>query len=120
MKTLLTITLLFIQFQLLAQDCPNATLLNKAEFEQHINQNEVQLVDVRTKGEYEISHIEGAYHADVLIKENFKTQFTEFNKKEPVFIYCRSGSRSKKAAQLLCELGFTKVYDLKGGYLTWE
>ncbi|GGD95282.1 rhodanese-like domain-containing protein [Planktosalinus lacus] len=120
MKTLLTITILIIQFQLVALECPKATLLNNTEFKQHISQNDVQLVDVRTKGEYEHSHIEGAYHADVLIKENFKTQFTEFNKDEPVYIYCRSGSRSKKAAQLLCELGFTKVYDLNGGYLNWE
>lgn len=120
MKILLAISLLFVQLQIFAQKCPTAAQLDKTEFKQQIDNKGIQLVDVRTKAEFETSHIEGAMNADVLKEEKFKYQFAEFNKEEPVYIYCRSGNRSKKASQLLCELGFKKIYDLKGGYLTWE
>lgn len=120
MKILLAIALLFVQLQLYAQKCPPVSLLDKTEFKQQIENKSIQLVDVRTKAEFETSHIKGAMNADVLKEEKFKNQFEEYNKEEPVYIYCRSGNRSQKASQLLCELGFKKIYDLKGGYLTWE
>jgi rhodanese-related sulfurtransferase len=41
-------------------------------------------------------------------------------KEAPVFIYCRSGKRSKKAAIQMDCLGFKKIFDLDGGYLAWK
>ena len=44
----------------------------------------------------------------------------KFDKDEPLYIYCRSGNRSSKAAAQLTEAGFKKIIDLKGGYKAWK
>lgn len=76
------------------------------------------VVDVRTPEEYSEGAIESALNIN-FYDENFLDQFANYNKDEPIFIYCRSGGRSGKAAKKLSELGFKKVYDLQGGYLNW-
>ncbi|MEC8830755.1 MAG: rhodanese-like domain-containing protein [Bacteroidota bacterium] len=35
-------------------------------------------------------------------------------------MYCQSGNRSQRAARKLVKMGFTEVYDLRGGYRTWS
>lgn len=107
-------------FAITAQNCNSATLLETLEFKQHINSEQIQLLDVRTLIEYSSGHIEGAVLSNVMNKSRFLETIKTLDKDKPVYIYCRSGSRSKTAAQLLCESGFEKVYDLKGGYLTWQ
>lgn len=77
------------------------------------------MLDVRTSREYHLGHIEGAILAVVSNNQGFVSKLSALDKNSPVYIYCRSGFRSKTAAQLLCESGFNLVYDLKGGYLTW-
>jgi rhodanese-related sulfurtransferase len=42
------------------------------------------------------------------------------DKKNPIYLYCRSGNRSKKSADILIKLGFSEVYDLKGGFVEWN
>ena len=37
-----------------------------------------------------------------------------------IYLYCQSGNRSGKASKMLAALGFTKIYDLKGGYSGWK
>lgn len=76
------------------------------------------VVDVRTPKEYQEGHIENAKNIN-FYDDNFLGQFSGFNKEAPVFIYCKSGGRSGKAAKKLAEHGFKKVYDLQGGYLNW-
>ena len=78
----------------------------------------VQLVDVRTPEEYSSGHIEGADNVNVLEKD-FKGKMEKYSKDTPVYIYCRSGGRSGRAAKQLIADGFTEVYDLKGGILNW-
>jgi rhodanese-related sulfurtransferase len=76
------------------------------------------VVDVRTPEEYNEGHLESALNIN-FYDENFLDQFANYSKEEPIFIYCRSGGRSGKAAKKLSKLGFKKVYDLQGGYLNW-
>jgi rhodanese-related sulfurtransferase len=45
--------------------------------------------------------------------------FQKINKTKPIYIYCRSGNRSKKSSEILKKIGFVKVYDLLGGYKNW-
>ena len=45
--------------------------------------------------------------------------FEKINKSKPIYIYCRSGNRSKKSSEILKKIGFIKVYDLFGGYKSW-
>jgi rhodanese-related sulfurtransferase len=80
----------------------------------------VQLVDVRTANEYANGHIKNAQNIDFFSATNFKVAFEKMNKEQPVYLYCRSGARSQKAAGKLVDMGFSKIYDLKGGYAQWN
>jgi rhodanese-related sulfurtransferase len=52
--------------------------------------------------------------------ESFESDIQKLDKKQPVYVYCRSGARSQKAAEKMIALGFTQVIDLEGGYLSWQ
>ena len=78
---------------------------------------EVVVVDVRTREEYDGGHIENA----VLVpNESIGSEMPEAlpDKEATLLIYCRSGRRSKEAAQKLLSLGYQSVYDF-GGVIDW-
>ena len=75
------------------------------------------VVDVRTREEYDGGHIENA----VLVpNESIGSEMPETlpDKEATLLIYCRSGRRSKDAAQKLLALGYQSVYDF-GGVIDW-
>lgn len=96
------------------------TILDKSAFKTAINAQNIQLIDVRTASEYNAGSIKNAKNIDFFNQNNFIKAFNTLNKEEPVYIYCRSGARSQKAAKKLTNLGFKKIYDLKGGYMNWN
>lgn len=102
-----------------AQENNSITVLNKETFKSKIIESKVQLVDVRTSREYKAGTIEYASNIDYFDDENFYSKFGKLDKEKPVYIFCRSGNRSQKAAKKLVKLGFKEIYDLKGGYLNW-
>lgn len=77
------------------------------------------LIDVRTPEEFKEGHIEGALNISIL-SGDFKKKINELPKQAPVYIYCRSGKRSKKAAIQMDSLGFKKIFDIEGGYIAWK
>jgi rhodanese-related sulfurtransferase len=83
------------------------------------NEDTLQLVDLRTSEEYEVSHLKGAQNI-CLESDDFERKIKSLDKNKPVYVYCKKGSESAKAAEKLKELGFTKVYDLDGGIRSWE
>lgn len=88
------------------------------EFAKMISDGKVQRLDVRTMGEYEDGHLENAILIDVL-EDTYETKALEaLDKDRPVALYCRSGNRSKKAAEILSANGF-EVYELSSGYKGW-
>ena len=92
--------------------------LTCAQFAELINNPEVQLVDVRTMDEYTEGHISGSLIIDVK-DENFANLVDEqLAKDKKVAVYCRSGRRSRTAADILVKKGF-KVYNLDKGILNW-
>lgn len=93
--------------------------LTAAQFEELIKDSSIQLIDVRTVAEYTEGHIPHSININVLDKEGFPTAVDELldNGKE-VAVYCKSGRRSRVAADLLVEKGF-KVYNLDKGILNW-
>lgn len=95
-------------------------VLEKSAFKTAIQKKKVQLVDVRTAREYSGGHIGKAINIDLFHGGSFKQSFEKLDKSKPVYLYCRSGSRSKKAARKIIEMGFEKVYDLRGGYMYWN
>lgn len=92
--------------------------LDIKEFKAEILKENVQLVDVRTAKEYSEGHIPGAMNIDVNAP-NFEERIMILDKKEDVAVYCRSGRRSKMAAEKLTAVGF-KVIELNTGFLSWD
>ena len=75
------------------------------------------ILDVRTQEEYDQGHIPGA----VLIPNMEIAARAEKelpDKDQLILVYCRSGNRSKKAAQILVELGYTNIKEF-GGIIDW-
>lgn len=83
------------------------------EFSQKNTKN-VVLVDVRTPEEFEAGHLENAININWYDPE-FTNKFQDVHKEKTIYLYCKMGGRSAKAATVLDSLGF-KVVDLKGGY----
>ncbi len=95
------------------------SILDVDDYKTIVVGKEVQLVDVRTPKEYQAGFIDDAINIDFFDQSNFKQAFNKLDKNKPLYIYCRSGNRSQKSAKILVELGFTEIYDLKGGYKAW-
>lgn len=92
---------------------------NPDTFEQKMTEPEVQILDVRTEGEFAEGHIQDAQNIDVL-QDDFKEKVATLDKNKPVMVYCKMGGRSAKAAGILKEMGFTQIVDLEGGYTAWK
>ena len=86
--------------------------LNKAN-------KDILLIDVRTPGEYASGHIENSVNIDFRAG-NFKELLGELDTNQEVYVYCKMGGRSGSAAKIMEEMGFKKIYDLKGGIMEWE
>ena len=103
-----------------AQTSKNIQLLEAPAFAEKIkNTPNAQILDVRTPQEFAGDHIENAKNINWL-NADFATNAATLNNTKPVFVYCKAGSRSNKAAAKLAEMGFTNIYDLQGGILKWE
>ena len=76
------------------------------------------IIDIRTPYEFKQGYIKGAININYYDR-NFLDNFKNFDKNEPIFIYCRSGSRTSSASRKLVKLGFLKVYDMQGGISNW-
>lgn len=75
------------------------------------------ILDVRSQAEYDRGHIPGA----VLIPHTELAQRAEQelpDKDQLLLVYCRSGRRSKQAAEVLVELGYTNIMEF-GGMIDW-
>lgn len=81
---------------------------------------DVQLIDVRTNIEYKNGHIDDAINMNIVNSKKFKEQANQLNKNEPVYLYCKSGTRSYRASKLLQKLGFETVFDYAGGWSEWN
>ena len=89
------------------------------EFATLIAEPEVQCLDVRTLAEYSDGHIPGSININVLDKQFENMADSLLQKDCPVALYCRSGKRSKKAAELLARKGYN-VYELDKGFQAWQ
>lgn len=76
------------------------------------------ILDVRTEEEYEEKHIPGAI---CIPNETIGTEEIEAlpDKNQLIMVYCRSGNRSKKAAEKLVKLGYTNIVEF-GGINDWQ
>lgn len=119
MKKIILAIVVLVSFACKQESQPIVSVINVDQFEHEIKSQDVQLIDVRTPEEFAEGYIGDAQNMDVLDSINFKTQIEGLDKSKPVYLYCRSGNRSQKAAKVLHDEGFEEIIDLEGGYLAW-
>lgn len=93
-------------------------LVDKTEFQKRMEQEDVQLVDVRTPGEVAKGKIGNATNMN-FHDGSFKSQLATLDKTRPVLVYCAAGGRSAKAVSMMKAMGFSEIYELDGGYRAW-
>ena len=96
------------------------TNLPASAFETAINKDTVQILDVRTPGEFESGHIKGALQADWNNEAEYTRRIAFVDKTKPVYVYCLAGGRSAAAAKQMRASGFKNVYELTGGINAWK
>ncbi len=77
----------------------------------------MMLLDVRTDKEYEQGHIPGAVHVPLA---DIGDRVKKLKKDKELVVYCRSGTQSIWAIKRLMGMGYTNLYNLKGGYSAWK
>jgi rhodanese-related sulfurtransferase len=97
---------------------PAIIRVGNTEFKSHIDGENVQLIDVRTPREFSDAHIPKAKNINIY-DDDFVQQASILDKSKPVYVYCRSGVRSMKAAKKLKTAGY-KVYNLNDGIKGWQ
>lgn len=92
--------------------------VDATRFAEVIDNEQVQIIDVRTPAEFNEGHIPGAVNIDIDGKE-FEAKVAELDKSRPVAVYCRGGRRSKEAATYMVGCGL-EVTELAEGILSWK
>ncbi len=90
------------------------------EFEKAIAGNDIQVLDVRTAGEFKTGHIKNALQADWTQNQQFVERVQHVDRDRPVYIYCLAGGRSTAAADWMRKNGFKNVVELTGGINAWK
>ncbi len=112
---------LFLSVLLFSCTAQNKTGLTADEFEKGIaGGKSVQILDVRTSGEFYSGHIKNALQADWNDSKEFERRISFIDKNKPVYVYCLAGARSAAAAEKMRKIGYENVYELKGGTNAWK
>jgi rhodanese-related sulfurtransferase len=77
----------------------------------------MMLLDVRTDKEYEGGHIPGSVHVPL---SEIGDRIKKLKKDKELVVYCQSGNRSIWAIKRLMGMGYTNLYNLRGGFNAWK
>ncbi len=82
--------------------------------------NNSVVLDVRTPEEVSEGIIPEAIHIDIFKGQGFIDEVQQLDKTKTYFVYCKAGGRSGQACAVMNQLGFTKTYNLLGGFSEWQ
>ena len=82
----------------------------------HKDGKHIRLIDVREPHELQISRLEGA---SLIPLGQFAARMSELDSADEIVLFCKSGTRSARALELLASAGFRKMKNLKGGINAW-
>lgn len=91
-----------------------AITISAVEFKQKKEQDPGMVIEVRTLEEFEDGHLAAADLHYNLLNGDFEAHLDSLDRDETYYLYCRSCSRSGRAAQLMVEHGFSHVYNIGG------
>jgi NADPH-dependent 2,4-dienoyl-CoA reductase/sulfur reductase-like enzyme/rhodanese-related sulfurtransferase len=80
------------------------------------NKQDITILDVRTKREFGMGHIEGALNIPV---DELRDKLDKLNRNSKIVVNCRTSYRSYLAYLILRNSGFKNVWNLNGSYLSW-
>jgi rhodanese-related sulfurtransferase len=75
------------------------------------------LVDVREPEEWRAGHVAGARHIPMA---QLPAELASLPREAPIYLICRSGARSHRAAAYMLTAGFERARNVKGGMIAWE
>lgn len=81
--------------------------------------SDLVILDVRTPTEFERERLRDAVNLDVSAGV-FKDRVARLDRDRTYLVYCQIGTRSAHAAAVMADLGFSKVYNMKGGIVKWK
>lgn len=93
-------------------------VLSADDFEKKAQDPNTVILDVRTPEEFQAGYIKNAQLLDYF--GDFKTKIDELDKSKTYLVYCKAGSRSSSAADIMRQKGFANVFELEGGVMNWE
>jgi rhodanese-related sulfurtransferase len=76
------------------------------------------LLDIRTPQEFAEGRIAGSVNID-FYEADFRSRLDALDRDTTYVVYCRSGNRSDSAMDIFTDLGFTSVYEVDGGIISW-
>ncbi len=88
-------------------------------FEEFKGKDELVILDVRSKEEFENSHIPDAINIE-LFNKNFYEILKTLDKSRIYLVYCKSGMDSKEAVMMMNKLEFERVHIMEEGIIGWE
>ena len=97
----------------------SAAALGTLEATRLMNQPQTLVLDIRDDKDFAAGHLPRARHIPLGDLEKRSGEIQKF-KDKPVLVTCRNGNRSASAARALKKLGFSNVFQLKGGLQAWE
>jgi len=100
----------------LGMELQTANVIDMDQFEAAIQEDNVQVVDVRNEKEFVAGHIEGATHAFV---GTLVSNLDKLDKSKDIVIHCQAGDRSTIAYSILKKNGFESVRNYAGGMKEW-
>lgn len=104
--------------QLAAAEKPAFQNIDAATFDSMRKDTNAVVLDVRTKQEFDAGHVPGAVLVDVNAKD-FKEKAAKLDKSKTYLVHCGAGVRSVRACQTLEPLGFSRLFNLEGGFKAW-
>jgi adenylyltransferase/sulfurtransferase len=91
--------------------------ITASELAERLKQGDsLHLVDVREPHELEISRLPGA---QLIPLGQLAARLSELNSADEIILFCKAGTRSARALELLASAGFRKLKNLKGGINAW-
>lgn len=94
--------------------------LAQTDFANVVKKEKAIVMDVRTEGEVASGYIKGTTLFADVNGSDFNAKISKLDKSKTYIIYCRSGARSGKAANIMVQNGFKNVYNLNGGIMNWS
>ena len=84
------------------------------------NDENAEILDVRTEEEFIEGYIPNATNIDIYKGQGFIDAINELDKSKSYYVYCRSGARSAQACALMEQQGINNAFNLMGGITEWE